>query len=270
VIAQATGFALLAAISPTALLVMAVFLGSANPRATAFMYAAGAVLMTVAMAIAVLLVLRAVGLDQPRQNEPRYALRLALGVAALAVAVFVSRRGRRLPAGDAVTGHPVSAGAGSPEGPAPVPAPVPVAVPASGPAPVPASGPAPVPAAGQEKAATPGVITRLTTNPSPRTAFLAGLLLFAPSATFIAAVQVVATANAGVPVTVGAMLIVVLLTLLIIWLPLLGYLAAPDATTRALSTANGWIRAHGKALLMGALWIGGVVLVVNGALGLRG
>ena len=37
---QAAGFALLAAVSPTALLVMAVFLGSDNPRTTALMYAA--------------------------------------------------------------------------------------------------------------------------------------------------------------------------------------------------------------------------------------
>jgi hypothetical protein len=35
VFAQAAGFAVLAALSPTALLVMAVFLGSANPRTTA-------------------------------------------------------------------------------------------------------------------------------------------------------------------------------------------------------------------------------------------
>ncbi len=39
---QAAGFALLAAVSPTALLVMAVLLGSDNPRRTALMYVAGA------------------------------------------------------------------------------------------------------------------------------------------------------------------------------------------------------------------------------------
>ena len=91
---QATGFALLAAVSPTALLVMAVFLGSANPRATALMYAAGALVMTVVMAITILLLLRATGLNQPRQHGPSYALRFGLGVVALAAAVFVSRRKR--------------------------------------------------------------------------------------------------------------------------------------------------------------------------------
>lgn len=247
-LAQSAGFALLAAVSPTALLVMVAFLGSANPRLTALMYVAGAVLMTVVMAVAVLLVLRAFGLDQPRQHEPRYALRLALGVAALAAAVVVSRRVRRLPAGDAVAGHPVGPPSGPPSGPA--------------------AGPAEVRPAGDQAAARPGLLARLTTNPRPLTAFLAGLLLFAPSATFIAAVQVIATANEGVPITAAALLIVIALTAVTVWLPLLGYLAAPDATTRALRKANGWVRAHGQVLLVGALWIGGVALIVDGALGL--
>jgi Sap-like sulfolipid-1-addressing protein len=219
VLVQATGFALLAAVSPTALLVMAVFLGSANPRRTALMYVAGAVIMTVVMAVTILLVLRATGLNQPRQREPRYALRFGLGLVTLAAAVFVGRRGRRPP--------PASDG----------------------------------------EARRPGLVARLTASPTPRTAFLLGVLLFAPSTTFIAAVQVVATANAGVPVTAGAIVVVVILTVLGVWLPLLAYLAAPDATTRSLGAANGWLRAHGRALLIGALWIAGTVLVVNGALG---
>jgi len=222
VLVQATGFALLAAVSPTALLVMAVFLGSANPRRTALMYVAGAVIMTVVMAVTILLVLRATGLSQPRQREPRYALRFGLGLVALATAVFVSRRGRR----------PTQASDG--------------------------------------EARPPGLVARLTASPTPRTAFLLGVLLFAPSTTFIAAVQVVATANAGVPLTAGAIVVVVVLTVLGVWLPLLAYFAAPDATTRALGAANGWLRAHGRSLVIGALWIAGTVLVVNGALGIWG
>jgi hypothetical protein len=220
VLGQAAGFALLAAVSPTALLVMAVFLGSANPRKTALMYVAGAVIMTVAMAVAVLLVLRATGLNQPREHAPRYGLRLALGVIALAFSVYLSRRKR------------------------------------------------PAAAEGDGKPKRPGLVTRLTSSPSPRTAFVLGLLLFAPSATFIAAVQVIATANEGVPITAGAIIVVVILTALTVWLPLLTYLVFPGATTRVLGAANEWLRAHGRILAIGALWIAGVVLVVNGALGL--
>jgi hypothetical protein len=218
-LAQAAGFALLAAVSPTALLVMAVFLGSDNPRRTALMYVAGAALMTAATAVAVLFIIRAAGLNQPRQHDPRYAVRLGLGVLALAAAFIVSRR----------------------KGPAP----------------------------GASQSG-PGMLSRLTAQPTPGTAFAAGLILFAPGAMFIAAVQVIATANAHPPITVLGLVIVVAVSLLVVWLPLVTYLAAPDTTTRRLKALNGWLRARGKALAVGALAIGGITLVINGALGLAG
>jgi hypothetical protein len=214
---QAAGFGALAAISPSALFVMAVFLASANPKRTALAYVLGAMLMTVAMAAAVLLVIRVAGLDQPRHRDPRYELRLALGILALAAAFVTARRKPRVP--------------------------------------------------DPEKQAT-GFISRLTAHPGPVTAFVAGLILFIPSATFIAAVQVVATARAAVVATVVALLIVVLLTLLIVWLPLLTFLAAPERTTRALAVANDWLREHGRMIVVAALAAVGAVLVLNGCLGL--
>ena len=221
-LAQAAGFAILAAVSPTALLVMAVFLGSANPRKAALMYVSGAAIMTVTMAVVILFVLRATGLNQPRQHDPRYGLRLGLGVIALAVGVYMSRRKRPLPVPSDSDGEPKRS----------------------------------------------GLIARLTASPSPHAAFVTGLLLFAPSTTFIAAVQVIATANQGVPITAAAVFVVVIVTVAIVWLPLLTYLAFPETTTRVLRTANEWLRLHGRVLVIGALWIAGVVLVVNGALGL--
>jgi len=115
-----------------------------------------------------------------------------------------------------------------------------------------------------------GLMSRLVSAPSPRTAFAAGVLLFAPSVTFIAAVQVVATSEAGVPVTALTLVLIVLLTCMVVWLPLLTFLAAPDATTRRLKTVNDWLRTHGKRVAIYALALCGVVLVVNGALGLAG
>lgn len=227
-IVQAAGFALLAALSPTALVVMAVFLGSHNPRRIAMLYVAGAVLMTVVMAVTVLLVLRATGMNQPREHTPRYGLRLGLGILALAVAAVMILRARHAP--PAAAGTAGGGGGGSPR--------------------------------------KPSLMTRLTARPRPLTAFLAGLLLFAPSATFIAAVQVIATADAAVPVTVLAVVIVTVLTVLSVWLPLIAYLAAPEATTRALRNANGWLVAHGRAVATWALAVAGVILVVNGALNL--
>jgi hypothetical protein len=219
VVLQAAGFALLATISPTALLVMAVWLGSANPRRMAFLYVSGAVIMTVAMAVTVLIVIRATGLNLQRNHDARYELRLALGVLALAGVAFTMLRKR------------------------------------------------PRPDASQQRK---GFLDRLLAQPSPRAAFVSGVLLFAPGATFIAAVQVVATSNAGVPVTVLALVLVVVITALVVWLPLVGYLSAPEATTRRLAALNGWLRAHGRTVVICALGVAGAVLIVNGALGLAG
>lgn len=224
-LAQAAGFAVLAAISPTALLVMAVFLGSDNPRRIAGLYVTGAVVMTVIMAITVLLVLQAAGLNQPRQHEPRYGLRLGLGIVALLVAALMVRRARRSAAATVMPRPSV-----------------------------------------KDDERKPGLIARLTASPRPLTAFLAGVILFAPSTTFIAAVQVIATSDASASLVALAMLIVIVLTALAVWLPLIAYLAAPEATTRALRNANGWLVANGRMLAVSALLIAGVALTLNGAL----
>jgi threonine/homoserine/homoserine lactone efflux protein len=226
VLAEAAAFGLLAAVSPTALLVMAVFLSSNNPRGTALMYTVGAAVMTVVTAVAVLFLLRAVHLNGTREHDPRYGLRLGLGALALLFcAVLIARRRR------ARADHP------------------------------PADG-------GEGEPRKPGLIGRMTANPRPRSAFVAGLLLFAPGATFIAAVQVVATANVAVPETVVGLAVVIVLSVLTAWLPLVAYLAAPDATTRHLKAANGWLRANSRTIVILVLAVAGVALVVNGALGL--
>ena len=218
---QAAGLAMLAALSPTALLVMAVFLGSAKPRKTALAYVAGALIMTVIMAVTVLLVLiRVIGLNQPRDHDPRYGLRLGLGVLALAAGAILLRRGLPLPA--------------DPDQP-------------------------------QQKQ---GLIGRLTARPRPGVAFATGLILFLPSATFVASVQVVATANASDAVTAVAIVLIVAISALIVWLPLVAFLVKPEATVRLLRRLNGWLRAHGRAIAVYGLLVAGVALIINGSLGL--
>jgi hypothetical protein len=217
VIAQAAGLALLAAMSPTALLVAAVYLGSARPRLTGMFYLAGAVVMSVVTGVVVLVVLRSADLNHPDQRAARYGLRLGLGVLLLAAALVVAERKPKAP-------DPAKAG--------------------------------------------PGFLSRMVADPAPLSAFVVGLLVFAPGVTFIAALQVIATAGADLELTAIAVIVVVVINVLLVWLPLTLYLVAPGLTTRRLAAFNGWLRANGSAILVRVLAVVGAIMVVNGIYGL--
>src|SRR5262249_62205664 len=95
----------------------------------------------------------------------------------------------------------------------------------------------------------PGMMERFTADPKPLTAFIVGVIMFGPSITFIAAVQVVATAKADLPSTVVAMAMIVVLTVLFACLPLVAYLVAPDFTTSNLRMLRAWPRRHRKPVV---------------------
>lgn len=212
-VTQAAGFAVLAALSPTALLVAAVFLGGANPRRIVVLYLAGAICMTAIMAAIVYFVLRAGHLYKPRERQARYYVRLGLGLLCLIAAVHLVRRAPRR--------RPVTK---------------------------------------QGK----GLVSRLTARPRPATAFIAGLIIYAPSLTFVAAVQAVATADVSATRAVLALLLIIAITVAFVWLPLVLYLLAPARTTALLGSFNTWLRTHGFHIVVCALAVGGVLLTISG------
>jgi hypothetical protein len=216
-ILQAAGFAVLAALSPTALLIAAVYLGSARPRLTAGFYLTGAIAMSLVMGVVLLVVLRAADLSRPAEHTPRYGFRLGLGIALLVAGVIVARRTPR------------------PSDPA---------------------------------QAQDGFVSRMATRPGPRSAFAVGLLVFAPGATFIAALQVIATARASVEVTAAALVVVIVINVMLVWLPIILHVVAPERTSRYLVSFNDWLRSHGRAIAAGVLVVAGLILIGNGLYGL--
>ena len=216
-ILQAAGLALLAALSPTALLVAAVYLGSARPRLTGTLYLAGAILMSLVTGLLVLAILRNAGLSHFSQREPRYGLRLGLGVVILAAGIVLAKR--------------------KPKAPDP----------------------------GKAK---PGLVSRMIANPAPASAFAVGLLLFAPGITFIAALQVIATAKASLKLTAVAIIVVVVINVALVWLPLVLHLVAPGLTARKLTAFNSWLRANGSKILIAVLIAAGAIMIGNGIYGL--
>jgi hypothetical protein len=214
-LATAAGLAVLAAVSPAAILVCAVYLGSVSPRKTTLLFLAGAITMTVVMGVIVLVALRAGGLSLPSNRTPRYGVRLGLGVLALGGGIFMALR--------------------KPKPPDP------------------------------DKKKKPGLMTRMMARPGPLAAFATGIVVFVPSASFVAAVQVIATAHASTLASALALTLVILIDVMFVWLPFLFHLIAPDATTRGLKAFNGWLRVHGHALVAGALTLAGALLILDGA-----
>jgi hypothetical protein len=217
-LATAAGLALLAAVSPAAILVCAVYLGSVSPRKTTLLFLAGAITMTVVMGVIVLAALRAGGMSLPSNRTPRYGLRLGLGVLALGSGVFMALR--------------------KPKPPDP------------------------------DKKKKPGRVARMMARPGPLAAFATGIVVFVPSAAFVAAVQVIATAHTSTLASALTLAAVVLIDVMFVWLPFLFHLVAPGATTRLLKAFNGWLRVHGHALVAWALAVAGVLLILDGVSGL--
>jgi hypothetical protein len=217
VILQAAGLALLASLSPTALLVAAVYLGSARPRLIAGFYLAGAVLVSLVTGWVLVLVLRSAGLSHPAEHAPRYGLRLGLGIVLLAAAIVVARRTPRPP---------------------------------------------------DPAKARQGFVSKMIANPAPLSAFLVGVIVYAPGIAFLAALQVIATSRASLELTGLALIIVVVIYALLVWLPIVVYLVAPAVTGRYLTAFNGWLRAHGKTIAVWVLVVVGGIMVGNGIYGL--
>jgi hypothetical protein len=217
VLAQAAGLALLSALSPTALLIAAVYLGSARPGLTSLFYLVGAVLMSIVMGVAVLFALRSVGLNHPDQHQARYGLRLGLGVLLLAAGAFVAIR---------------------------------------------------KPRSRDPAAAQRGLVSKMVADPAPLSAFAVGLLVFAPGVTFIAALQVIATAAASPEATALAILVVVFINVLLVWLPITLHLVAPHSTEKLLKAFNSWLRANGRTVLAVVLVVAGGIMVFDGIYGL--
>jgi hypothetical protein len=215
-LAQAAGLALLSALSPTALLVSTVYLGSARPLRTTVSYLAGAAGMSSAIAIIIVFVLRGAGLSLPDHHQARFDLRLGLGLALITIGIVIAALLRRRRA-EAAPGRP------------------------------------------------PGLVSRMIANPSTRSAFAVGLIVFAPGVTFLAALEVIATARASFELTTLAVVVAVAITVLLVWLPLVLYLTAPEPTERRLKAFNGWLRRHGTSVLAAAMIAAGAFIAATAA-----
>jgi hypothetical protein len=93
--------------------------------------------------------------------------------------------------------------------------------------------------------------------------FVTGAILYSPSGSYIAAVQQIATSNAGLASGVQ-LLIVIAIVILTVEIPLLAYAVKPEATAGVLRRLEGWIDRHGSQTLLSVLVVVGGYLVIDG------
>lgn len=99
---------------------------------------------------------------------------------------------------------------------------------------------------------------------SARTTFVVGALLTLPGASYLIALHKIADGN---PSTVGAVLSVLLVNvimLVLLELPLIGYIFAPEATPRAVERFKDWFARNARRLAFRGALIIGALLILRG------
>ena len=98
--------------------------------------------------------------------------------------------------------------------------------------------------------------------------FVAGIALYLPSPTYLAALEEVGSAKISPAATAVWVLIVVALVLITVEVPVLLFLLAPDWTVPKLEAINAWLDRHGHTLLVWVVGAIGLWLFVQGLAGL--
>jgi hypothetical protein len=98
--------------------------------------------------------------------------------------------------------------------------------------------------------------------------FVAGVALYLPSPTYLAALEEVGSATMSTTATAVWVLIVVALVLITVEVPVLLFLLAPDWTVPKLEAVNAWLDRRGHTLLVWVVGAIGLWLFIQGLAGL--
>jgi hypothetical protein len=209
-------------------------------------YWLGGIVAGISVGIVVLLLFRDVALVAienavASMNEVRSAvgfsggrLQIAIGMLALlGVAVLVARQRARV-------GAPVAVGGGDATGPAPE--------------------------SSKSFVARLGAITQTMVQSGGHwPSFIAGLGSTVPPIEGPLVLTVIIASKSELGTQFSAFVVFILVMLLFVEIPILGYLAAPQRTQAIMHYLNGWIHAHRLQIIQAALAVSGVLFVVQGA-----
>jgi hypothetical protein len=120
----------------------------------------------------------------------------------------------------------------------------------------------------EEGKPTESLPIRLLGKGDPRLTFVVGGLLSFPGASYLLALDHMHKLNVADAVTVLLVIGFVLIELLFLEVPLLGYALAPERTQRDVNRFKDWMARRGRTAAVIALTVLGVWLLIRGVLGL--
>jgi hypothetical protein len=105
---------------------------------------------------------------------------------------------------------------------------------------------------------------------SPRTTFVVGALLTLPGGSYLAGLHHIEKQNLSTTATVLTVIGFNVIMLILLELPLLSYVVAPDWTPGAVDRAKAWVARNGHRAAVIALSVIGGALIIKGMVGLVG
>jgi hypothetical protein len=105
---------------------------------------------------------------------------------------------------------------------------------------------------------------RALTDATPRKAFVLGVLLTLPGVSFVAGMDELSKQHLGAPAKVGLVLVFVVIELLIIEVPLAGYVISPHGTDAAIKRFREFLGRHGNRMLLIGGTVVGLLLLARG------
>jgi Sap, sulfolipid-1-addressing protein len=111
-------------------------------------------------------------------------------------------------------------------------------------------------------------VTHAARNGGVIAVLVAGILLYLPAPTYLSALQEVGSSKLSTAATVAWVVIVVAITLITIWVPVLVIVLAPGWSKPKLAALNSWLSRNSRTLLIVVLVVLGAWQIIDGIVGL--
>jgi hypothetical protein len=107
---------------------------------------------------------------------------------------------------------------------------------------------------------------RALDNGSPRGAYVVGILLTLPGASYLVGMSRISRAGASTIATALAVVVFCVIMLLLIEIPLLGFVVSPDATRRQVKRFTDWVSANARMIVARIALVLGALLLARAAI----